>query len=120
MMKTILALLAMAAFAGTAIASPQQPAAAPVAAPAAAPAAASQQLPNKGKVLEVIDTSMYTYVQVSGDKSPVWLAASKFKVAKGDTIGYSNGAVMSNFHSKSLNRTFESIVFVDKAAVVKK
>lgn len=117
-MKTILSLLALAlaTVAGTAIAAPQPTAAAP----AAAPAAASQQLPNKGKALEVIDTSMYTYVQVSGDKSPVWLAASKFKVAKGDTVGYSNGAVMSNFHSKSLNRTFESIVFVDKAAVLKK
>lgn len=117
-MKTILALLALAltTLAGAAIAAPQPTAAAP----AAAPAAASQPLPNKGKVLDVIDTSMYTYVQVSGDKSPVWLAASKIKVAKGDTLGYSNGAVMSNFHSKSLNRTFESIVFVDKAAVLKK
>ena len=113
-MKTTLALLtlALATVAGTAIAAPQQP--------AAAPAAASQQLPNKGKVLEVIDTSMYTYLQVSGDKSPVWLAASKLKVAKGDTVGYSNGAAMSNFHSKSLNRTFDSILFVDKAVVLKK
>lgn len=112
-MKTIIALLALAmsTVAGIATAAPQQP---------AAPAAASQQLPNKGKVLEVIDTSMYTYLQVTADKNPVWLAASKFKVAKGDTVGYSNGAVMSNFHSKSLNRTFDSIIFVDRASVVKK
>ena len=116
-MKNILALLglALAAVAGTAIAAPQQPAAAAAAAPAAV-----TQLPNNGKVLEVIDTSMYTYLQVTADKSPVWLAASKFKVAKGDNVGYSNGTVMSNFHSKSLNRTFDSIIFVDKASVVKK
>lgn len=115
MMKTILALLAIAlsTVAGVAVAAPQQNA-------AAAPATAAIPVPNKGKVLEVIDTSMYTYLQVTGDKSPVWLAASKFKVAKGDTVNYSNGAVMSNFHSKSLNRTFESIIFVDKASVVKK
>lgn len=113
-MKTILALLALAlaTVAGTVTAAPQHPT-------TAAPAA-SQQLPNKGKVLEVIDTAMYTYVQVSGDKSPVWLAASKIKVAKGDTLGYSDGAMMSNFHSKTLNRTFEAIIFVDRAAVIKK
>lgn len=115
-MKTIIALLALAfaTVTGTAIAAP---AAAPA---AAAPAAASQALPNKGKVLEVIDTAMYTYIQVSSDKSPVWIAASKLKVAKGDNLNYSNGAVMSNFHSKTLNRTFESIIFVDKAVVAKK
>lgn len=119
-MKTILALLALAlsTVAGIAIAAPQQPAVAAPAAPAAA--SASQQLPNKGKVLEVIDTSMYTYLQVTSDKSPVWIAASKIKLSKGDTISYSNGAVMSNFHSKSLNRTFESIIFVDKVVPLKK
>ncbi|TAN78878.1 MAG: hypothetical protein EPN14_06240 [Gallionella sp.] len=113
-MKTILALLALAlsTVAGIAVAAPQQNA--PAAQAAAIP------LPNKGKVLEVIDTSMYTYLQVSTDKSPVWIAASKIKLAKGDTVSYSNGAVMSNFHSKSLNRTFESIIFVDKVVPVKK
>ena len=109
-MKTIFALLALAVIAGTAVAAPQQN---------ADTIKLAAQDPNKGKVLDVIDTEMYTYIQVTGDNGPVWLAASKTSVAKGTTISYPNGAVMSNFHSKSLNRTFETIIFVDKVSPVK-
>ena len=112
-MKTIFTLLALVAFAGNAVAEPQPNA------PAAKPAAASKFV-NKGEVLEVIDTSMYTYLQVTSDKGPIWLAASKTSIAKGANIGYPNGAVMSNFHSKSLNRTFDTIIFLDKVEVLKK
>ncbi|MEO8330899.1 MAG: hypothetical protein ABI479_00575 [Gallionella sp.] len=112
-MKTIITLLALVTFAGTAVAAEPQSTA-----PAAKPAAASK-FPNKGKVLDVIDTSMYTYLQVSGDKGPIWLAASKTSVAKGANIGYGTGATMTNFHSKSLNRTFETIIFIDKVEVLK-
>lgn len=81
--------------------------------------AASSQYPNSGKVLEMIDTDMYTYIQVSNKGADVWLAASKTKVAKGATINYGTGAVMTNFHSKALNRTFPQITFIDKVEVVK-
>ena len=59
-------------------------------------------------------------MQVSGANGPVWIAASKTKVAKGNTISYPNGAVMTNFNSKSLNRTFDKIIFVDRIKVEKK
>ena len=65
-----------------------------------------------------MDASIYTYMQVTTDKAPVWLAASKVKVAKGATIGYPNGAAMQNFHSPSLNRTFETIIFLVKIEVL--
>jgi len=113
MMKTIVTLLALVAVAGNAIAETQPTA------PAQKPAAASKY-PNQGKVLEAMDASIYTYIQVTTDKGPVWLAASKTKVAKGDTIGYPNGAEMKNFFSPSLNRTFDSIIFLDKIEVIKK
>lgn len=113
MMKTIFALLALAAVANTAIAAPQPSA-------DTTKTTSANQYPNSGKVLDVIDTAMYTYLQVTSDKSPVWIAASKVNVTKGATINYSNGVVMSNFHSKSLNRTFDSIIFVDKVVVAKK
>lgn len=80
------------------------------------------QYPNAGTVLSTIDTDMYTYVEVSGKTAKdgsVWLAASKMKVAKGDAVRYGGGAVMSDFHSKTLNRTFPTITFVDKVLVVK-
>jgi hypothetical protein len=111
MMKTLVTLLALFVFAGTAIA-------AETAAPAPKAATASKY-PNQGKVLEVMDASIYTYMQVTSDKGPVWLAASKIKVAKGATIGYPNGAVMNGFYSKSLNRTFDSIIFLDKIEIIK-
>lgn len=83
-------------------------------------AAASDEMPRHGKVLSSIDASIYTYIEVSENGKTVWIAAPTVKVKKGDAIRFSDGAVMSNFFSKSLNRTFESVVFVGKAEVVKK
>lgn len=110
-MKLILAMLALVAFAGSGTV---------VAAEKPAKAASASKWPHQGKVLEVIDTSMYTYFQVTGAKAPVWIAASKTSgLAKGDTLGYGEGSVMTNFHSKSLNRTFDSIIFTDKVEKLK-
>jgi len=102
MMKTIFTLLALLMFTGT-----------------AANAVAASQYPNTGKVLQVMDASIYTYIHVTSDAGPVWLAASKTSVPKGATISYPNGAVMTNFNSKSLNRTFDKIIFLDKVKVEK-
>ncbi len=80
---------------------------------------ADTQLVNAGKVLEVIDTDMYTYVQVTAEKGPLWLAVYKTAVSKEANVKYSNGIAMSKFYSKALNRTFDVIVFVDSLEVVK-
>lgn len=112
MKKVIFALLALAAIAGSAIAETKQNAA--VANPHAS------QPTNKGTVLDVIDSSKYTYLQVSGDTGTVWLAAYRNDISKGDTVSYSSGVVMNNFHSKSLNRTFDKIIFVDAVVPEKK
>lgn len=106
-MKTIFTLLALFAFTGTAVVVRQSN-------------VFAADFANKGKVLETMDASIYTYIQVSSDKGPVWIAASKTKVAKGETISYPDGAVMTNFNSPTLNRTFDKIIFVDKITVVKK
>lgn len=112
-MRTIFALLALTTFSASAIAAPSgQPA-------QNAPAAANQALPNKGKVLSVVDTGMYTYIELSRGKEKVWIAVTAMPVKKGDTVAYADGAVMTNFYSKTLNRTFPQVVFVSKASVVK-
>jgi len=113
-MKTIFTLLALFVFADNAIAAEPQSSA------PAGKSAATGKYPNTGKVLEVMDASIYTYMQVTSDNGPVWLAASKTDVPKGATISYPNGAVMANFHSKSMNRTFDRIIFLDKVEVLKK
>jgi hypothetical protein len=78
------------------------------------------QLTNTGTVLAVIDSKMYTYLQVSSATGAVWLAAYKNDIAKGDTVRYSKGVVMRNFQSKSIERTFDTIIFVDSVIAVKK
>lgn len=116
-MRFVPALLVLTAFSATAIAAP---AGQPTAGMSVGKApAASEQLPRKGKVLNTIDASIYTYIELSENGKNLWIAAPTVAVKKGDTVRFSDGAVMSNFHSKSLNRTFESIVFVGKAAVEK-
>lgn len=59
---------------------------------------------------------MYTYLQVTGDKGPLWLAVFKADIKKGDAVKYSSSVEMSKFHSKSLDRTFDTIIFVDSLA----
>jgi hypothetical protein len=84
------------------------------------PAAASTdpKRTNSGKVLEVIDSPMYTYLKVTSDKGSLWLAAYKTDITKGATIKYTGGVVMQNFYSKALNRTFDSIIFVEGLELV--
>lgn len=82
-------------------------------------AAAKDQLPRKGKVISSIDASIYTYIELTENGKNVWIAAPTVKVKKGDMVRFSDGAIMSNFFSKSLNRTFPAVVFVGKAEVAK-
>ncbi len=116
-MKLIFAMLALAV-AGTAAAAPDATPAVPAGHPDMS-SPAGMAMENKGEVLEVIETAMYTYIQVQANDKPLWLAASRLKVAKGETLAYSTGPVMSNFHSKTLDRDFAAIMFVDKAEVAK-
>lgn len=110
MIKNILALLVLAAFAATSFAETQEntDAVKPV----------ISQFANKGTVLDVVESPMYTYLQVSCDAGTVWLAASKnvTRISKGDAISYPNGVVMRNFYSKSLNRSVDKIIFVNNVA----
>jgi hypothetical protein len=112
MKRTILVLLAVAAIDGAVIAEPDRNAEhlLPL----------DTQLGNRGTVLEVINSPAYTYLQVSGGTGTIWLAAYRNEVAKGDTIRYSHGVMMTNFRSNALNRTFDKIIFVDAVVPLKK
>lgn len=63
-----------------------------------------QEVKNSGKVLEVLDSDMCTYVQVTSEKGVLWLAAYKTGVTKGATVRYSGGIGMPIFFSKAFNR----------------
>ncbi|MGA7719590.1 MAG: hypothetical protein WCA84_00305 [Ignavibacteriaceae bacterium] len=64
------------------------------------------------KVLDFMDVSNYTYLHVSENGNEYWIAAPQMKAEKDETLYYSQGMEMKNFHSDVLNRTFPSVYFV--------
>ena len=64
-----------------------------------------------GTVIETMNSAGYTYLQVDTGQAKNWIAIPETKLSKGDKVTYSPGMEMVNFHSKSLDRTFPSIVF---------
>ena len=67
------------------------------------------------KVLETLASGGYTYMKVQEDKKSYWIAMTQRAVNVGETITYSEQGWMKNFHSKTLNRTFDSILFAGDA-----
>lgn len=74
-------------------------------------------LPNKGKVLETLEAGGYTYLLVSDAGKETWVAVNRLQVKPEDFVRYSKGSVMRNFHSKSLKRTFDEIIFAGNIKV---
>ena len=62
---------------------------------------------------EVLQTSQYTYILASQDNEDQWLAITSMQVEIGSTYYYKDGLVMTNFHSKELDREFDKIIFID-------
>ncbi len=66
-----------------------------------------------GKVIDIIEAAGYTYVQVDTGSQKLWAAGPATPFQKGDMIAFSTGMPMKNFHSKSLDRDFDLLYFVD-------
>jgi hypothetical protein len=64
-----------------------------------------------GKVVETMNAGGYTYVCLEKTGKKTWVAVPEMKVAVGSTMAFRPGMSMVNFTSKTLNRTFDSIVF---------
>ena len=71
----------------------------------------------RGKVVESINAASYTYVQIDTGAAKVWAAAPQFTVKAGDTVALGDAMPMPNYHSKTLNRTFEVVYFSGRATV---
>lgn len=102
-------------------AATKQPGAAPVmAAPSATAPPPQAPAPSiAGTVLETMDAGVYTYVLLKTPRGDVWGAAPKTAVAVGDTVELYAAVPMRDFHSKTLDRTFEDILFASQAGVAK-
>uniref|UniRef100_C6E3I8 Lipoprotein n=1 Tax=Geobacter sp. (strain M21) TaxID=443144 RepID=C6E3I8_GEOSM len=64
-----------------------------------------------GKVAETMDAGEYTYILLDKDGVKTWAAIPVTKVTVGQEIKVLGGAVMPQFYSSVLNRTFEKVVF---------
>lgn len=64
------------------------------------------------KVEEVLQTSGYTYLKVSENGTENWIAVNRQEAAVGEVYYYDEALEMNNFASKELDRTFETIYFV--------
>ncbi len=76
---------------------------------AAAPAAADLG----GEILETMDSGGYSYVHLDMGPEKVWIAGPTTAGLKvGERVVFEGAMEMRNFHAKSLDRTFETILFV--------
>ncbi len=74
----------------------------------------------KATVVSSIDIPQFTYLQVKQGERLRWLASASVAVKEGDLIEFEEDSTMANFTSKTLNRTFDSLTFVNSAHVVKR
>ena len=95
-----------------------QPATTQPAQPAAAPASAGN-VPTSGKVIKAMHAGGYTYMQLENAGKEFWIAATMLNVKRNDQITWTSAAVMHNFKSSALRRTFDEILFVSAASVQK-
>lgn len=84
----------------------------------------AQEIPagagKKAKVSQTMNSGGYTYVEAADEKgAKVWLALPEIKVAVGDSIEYPETPPLTNFQSKTLNKTFEKISFIPGIRIVK-
>ncbi len=77
----------------------------------AAPAAPAKGAALHGKVLESMQSGGYTYLQIDTGSTTPWIAIPESKVTVGTEVSCAPGMTMKNFSSKTLNRTFDSIIF---------
>lgn len=64
-----------------------------------------------GKVVETMNSGGYTYVCLENSGKKTWVAIPQTKVTVGQQLACQPGSEMQHFTSKTLNRTFESIIF---------
>jgi len=71
-----------------------------------------------GKVIDFMDAGDYTYVQLNENNNEYWIAIPKTDVQKDEKLTFSEFIEMKNFESKTLKRTFETVLFVQDAQKV--
>ncbi len=66
-----------------------------------------------GELLETFNSGGYTYAHLKTDSGDVWAAGPKTSIHKSDKVSFIGKVAMIDFYSKSLDRKFKNIYFVD-------
>lgn len=74
---------------------------------------------NEGRVITIIDTTGYTYMELENGRNRFWIAAPTTQVNRGDHIRFTEEMVMTNYTSPTLKRTFSTLIFVSSIQVRK-
>jgi hypothetical protein len=64
-----------------------------------------------GTVLEAKDVSQYTYLRLATDQGETWAAVYRTPVKVGAKVTVQHATALHTFHSRELNRDFETIWF---------
>lgn len=107
-MKKVLSVVALAAVVSLTGCDKKEEAVAE--APAAHPVVINEL---QGKVVEFNHVPGYTYALVEKSAGGQWLAGPSAELEVGQTVYWTEGAMMQGFTSKALAQTFDSIMFID-------
>jgi len=64
-------------------------------------------------VKEVLKGGMYVYLRCQEKDKDIWLASVSREFEVGEVITFVNAPPMTDFQSKSLNRTFPEVILTD-------
>ncbi|MDY0351400.1 MAG: DNA-binding protein [Desulfobulbaceae bacterium] len=91
--------------------APEQPPLTVESAPVQMQQAAEERVAVQGKVLETIDAAGYTYVNVDTGGGSQWVAVPETDLEVGKEVSFAGGMEMKDLESKTLGRTFDSVIF---------
>lgn len=75
------------------------------------PAQVAEAATLEGTVVETFNSGGYTYIHLDTGSKKLWAAVGETSVAAGEKVTLQNGPVMTDFYSKTLDRTFPEIIF---------
>jgi len=104
-------LIALAGYAALAAATPPDSIPATATETGAGTPPANPEVLN-GEIVETMNSGGYTYVLLDTGSGKIWAAAAETNIKVGDRVSMPAGQMMTNFTSKTLNRSFEKIYFV--------
>ncbi|RXJ88742.1 hypothetical protein CRV01_08955 [Arcobacter sp. CECT 8983] len=66
---------------------------------------------HKGEILELQNSGAYIYIKLKKQNEEIWAAIPKTNVKVGDKVTLKESTWMTNFKSKTLDKTFDKVLF---------